>query len=184
MNRLFYSALSYAETHYKFKLPWSPLSKPWPEVFIDGPSFCIPGIQPKFYLVVKDADHFPITIREIEISIQRHHPEKSPDDISDKSKPLSQKILLNWDKSVQENLLFLPLEIDFSPFRNYSDSASPNLLLLNAKITVANRRGKIRQFINGNFPSLLPAPLHLTFLREPLPYSAPWHAGELHCHSD
>ncbi len=197
MIKLFTSALSYAETHYKFKFPWSPLSKPWPEVFIDGPSFCIPGVEPKFYLVVKDADRFPVTIREIEIAIQRNHAEKTSfEKLSDDSKPStdsksspplkpsSQKILLSWNKSIKENLVFIPLEIDFSPFRNFSDQTFPNLLHLNAKITVENPRGKILQFINGNFPTLLPAPLHLTFLRAPLPYTAPWHAGELHCHSD
>ena len=67
MNRLLPSGLSlpYAETHYKFKRPWSPLYRRWPEIFIDGPSFCVPGISPVFYLVVKDGDLFPIRIRDL-----------------------------------------------------------------------------------------------------------------------
>ena len=29
--------LHYAETHFKFKLPWSLLYKPWPEILVDAP---------------------------------------------------------------------------------------------------------------------------------------------------
>src|SRR3954466_15943144 len=68
-NRFLSLSLPYAETHYKFKLPWSPLHKPWPEIFIDGPSFCVPGVRPQFYLAIKDADYFPVVIRQIDFLI-------------------------------------------------------------------------------------------------------------------
>src|SRR5215216_3314588 len=92
--------LPYAETHYKFKLPWSPLHKRWPEVFLDGPSFCVPGINPVFYLALKDADLFPIRVRGIELLIQ--------------GEGTSRKIHLDLDRMVSDNLIFIPLDIDFS----------------------------------------------------------------------
>lgn len=154
--------LPYAETHYKFKLPWSPLHKPWPEIFVDGPSFCIPGVKPVFYLAVKDADLFPIKVREIEILIQ--------------GDGQTRKIVLPLELPLSENLIFLPLDLDFSGL-----SGS---LKLNGRITVEKASGERRIFLNANFPGISPSPLHITLLSSPLPYPAGWHAGELHCHSD
>lgn len=162
MNKFFPFLLPYAETHYKFKLPWSPLHKKWPEIFLDGPSFCIPGITPIYYLAVKDADFFPVRIREIEILIQ--------------GEGQSRKLNLSLDLQVSENLLFLPLSIDFSGLHGR--------LSLNGRITVEKPNGVVRTFLNSNFPGISPSPLLLHLLSSPLPYPAGWHGGELHCHSD
>ncbi len=155
-------SLPYAETHYKFKLPWSPLHKKWPEVFLDGPSFCVPGIRPVFYLVVKDADYFPIRVHDIEIFIQ--------------SDGQTRKVSLPLDRKIAENLLFIPLEIDFTGLHGK--------LTFNGRITVENAKGQKRTFLNANFPGISPSPLQLHILAHPLPYPADWHGGELHCHSD
>ncbi|MDB5105792.1 MAG: hypothetical protein JWP91_3481 [Fibrobacteres bacterium] len=162
MNKFFPLSLPYAETHYKFKLPWSPLHKRWPEVFLDGPSFCVPGVKPVFYLVLKDADYFPVRVREIELLIQ--------------GVGQSRKIRLDLDRDVSENLIFIPLEIDFSGLQGK--------LSINGRIRVETSKGKSRSFLNSNFPGLPPSPLHLHVLAESLPYPADWHGGELHCHSD
>lgn len=162
MNNFFSPCLPYAETHYKFKLPWSPLYKRWPEVFIDGPSFCIPGINPRFYLVLKDADFFPVTIREIDILIQ--------------GEGQTRKQVLSLDRRVNENLIFIPLDLDFT---GLSGEAT-----LNGKITIENSKGKSLGFLNANFPGLPPAPLKIHLLSHALPYPANWYGGELHCHSD
>jgi hypothetical protein len=154
--------LPYAETHYKFKLPWSPLHKRWPEVFLDGPSFCVPGVSPVFYLAVKDADLFPIRVRGIELLIQ--------------GEGTSRKTHLSLDRTVSENLIFIPLDIDFSGLRGK--------FTLNGRITIENAKGVARTFLNDNFPGISPAPLLLHMLSHSLPYPSGWHGGELHCHSD
>ena len=164
MNSLFRSGLSlpYAETHYKFKLPWSPLYRRWPEMFVDGPSFCVPGVKPVFYLVVKDGDLFPVRIREVEIAFQ--------DGISIRK----QSLLL--DLRPKDNLIFHPLPLDFS--------GANGQLTLNFRIRAERSGGRMQSFLNGNFPGIAPTPLRIRFLREALPYPEGWHAGELHCHSE
>jgi hypothetical protein len=156
-------SLPYAETHYKFQLPWSPLFRPWPEVFLDGPSFCVPGRIPTFYLVLKDADYFPVRVREVELLLQARG-------------GLVRKQTLSLDLHCEANLSFIPLAIDFTGLAGE--------ILLTGKITVENRRGKARTFLNTNFPGIPPSPLRLRLLEAPLPYPEGWYAGEMHCHSD
>ena len=62
--------LRYAETHFKFKLPWSLLYKPWPEIIFDAPFQFVPGVEPYLWIVVRDADHFPTTIKNAEIVLK------------------------------------------------------------------------------------------------------------------
>ncbi len=153
----------YAETHYKFKLPWSPLFKRWPEIFLDGPSFCVPGVKPIFYLVIKDADFFPVTVRSLEINLQSVEGQ-------------SRQQTIPFENHVDANLVFLPLAIDFTGLSG--------AVTLNAKITVEDERGRRHIFLNDAFPGLAPFPLRIHLLAEGLPYPPDWHAGELHCHSD
>jgi hypothetical protein len=47
--------LHYAETHFKFKLPWSLLYRPWPEILVDAPFQFVPGVKPMLWIVVRDA---------------------------------------------------------------------------------------------------------------------------------
>lgn len=162
MNR-FFPTLPYAETHYKFKLPWSPLFRPWPEVFLDGPSFCIPDRTPNFYLVLKDADYFPVRVKEIDLVLQG-------------AGGLVHRQKLDLDLRCEENLSFIPLSIDFTRF---SGEVS-----LTGKITVENKAGKTRTFLNSNFPGITPSPLRIRMLKAHLPYPEGWYAGEMHCHSD
>ena len=59
--------LRYAETHFKFKLPWSLLYKPWPEILVDAPFQFVPGAKPLLWIVVRDAQRFPTLIEKMEI---------------------------------------------------------------------------------------------------------------------
>ena len=71
--------LRYAETHFKFKLPWSLLYRPWPEIFTDAPFQFVPGKTPLLWIVVRDAHRFPVAVKSLEISIRRLD-ENSPDE--------------------------------------------------------------------------------------------------------
>lgn len=162
MNKPISLTLPYAETHYKFKLPWSPLFQKWPEIFLDGPSFCVPGVIPVFYLAIKDADYFPVRILTIEIVIQ--------------GEGQFRKVSIDIDLQVKENLRFIPLTLDLSGMQGK--------LSIHGKISVAAPNGKTRVFLNSNFPGISPTPLLLHLFGSPLPYPPDWHGGELHCHSD
>ena len=61
--------MHYAETHFKFKLPWSLLYRPWPEILTDAPFQFVPGKMPQLWIVVRDAHRFSVTIKSLEIGI-------------------------------------------------------------------------------------------------------------------
>ena len=63
--------MHYAETHFKFRLPWSLLYRPWPEILTDAPFQFVPGKMPQLWIVVPDAHRLSVTIKSLEISIQR-----------------------------------------------------------------------------------------------------------------
>ncbi len=154
-------SLPYAETHYKFKLLWSPLHKKWPEVFIDGPSICLPDSDPIFYLIIKDADYFPIKVKSVDVQIHAQQ-EKTQQSFS-------------FDFLVNENLLFFPLALKLPK--------QPDTYTLHTKIVI-EKNGKLQIIFNGNFPSLQTPSLQVQRLAHALPYPEHWVAGELHCHSD
>lgn len=160
----FLPALPYAETHFKFKLPWSPLFRPWPEIFLDAPSFCIPERTPPVYLVLKDADYYPVKVLEVDVVLQG-------------GSGKMRRQTLQMGLRCEENLSFLPLSVDFSGFEGED-------LALNGKITVENKAGKRRTFVNCNFPGISPSPLRIRLLKSFLPYPEGWYGGEMHCHSD
>ena len=59
----------YAETHFKFRLPWSLLYRPWPEIIVDAPFQFIPGAEPPLWIVVRDAHRFPTLIEKMDVEI-------------------------------------------------------------------------------------------------------------------
>ena len=62
--------LHYAETHFKFRLPWSLLFRPWPEILVDAPFQFVPGAEPTLWIAVRDAHRFPTLLEEIEIQVK------------------------------------------------------------------------------------------------------------------
>jgi hypothetical protein len=154
----------YAETHYKFKLPWSPLHKPWPEIFFDLPFQFVPGARPRVHLFVKDGDLYPVTLSELEFQLR--HPTgrletwiEPPPQISDR-----------------KNLQTLPYSLPYSLL--------PGNYQLEILFTCRNRKGVLRKSRTHNYPGLSPWPLIFRILEETLPYPPGWSAGEMHCHSD
>lgn len=151
----------YAETHFKFKLPWSPLYRPWPEVFLDAPRFVVPGSRPVVYLAVRDAHRFPIRIRALEISVQMGgHIERS-------------ELVLNgaFESPFHFQALDVPLTQGCGGYA------------INARIVAESKSGKKREWLNSNLPGLPRMPILMDVLEQPLPYPTGWHAGEVHCHS-
>lgn len=154
----------YAETHYKFKLPWSPLWKPWPEIFVDAPSFAIPGAKVPLWLVIKDAHEFPIQVESIDWTI--YHLESQSRDSGE----------LNTPFQAEEFLKFHPLQIEVpQPAGTYR---------LDFKIVVSNSQGKRREIVNTNYSGIPQRSITIERLNCHLPYPAGWVAGDLHCHTD
>lgn len=154
----------YAETHYKFKLPWSPLWKPWPEVFVDAPSFAIPGAEVPFWLVIKDAHLFPIQL--LSLSWTTYHLE---------SKTRTQGSLSD-QASFDSYFKFFKLPLDIGQ--------EAGVYQIDFKIEIQNARGQKRVFLNSNYSGVPQQSISVNRLKHPLPYPPQWYAGDLHCHTN
>jgi hypothetical protein len=61
--------LLYAETHYRFKYFFSFLKKREPEILADIPHRLEPDVHLPVLLLVKDADHYPIELLSVSVSV-------------------------------------------------------------------------------------------------------------------
>ena len=190
--------LRYAETHFKFKLPWSLLYKPWPEIIFDAPFQFVPGVEPMLWIVVRDADHFPTTLKTAEITLKHVSstselnvipaseihvipaPEPEPNDnvIADPIRHLSATIqhgIISKDLNIEvhEQMKFIPIALGKIPAGTYE---------AHCKLTV-ERNGKTQTFERWNLPRLKPVPLRFKVLNEELPIAPGYAAGEMHCHT-
>ena len=160
--------LHYAETHFKFKLPWSLLYKPWPEIQTDAPFQFLPGIEPTLWIVVRDAHRFPTLIEKIDISIVGTEDFRA-------SKTVDLQI------RATEQFGFYPVKLGKLPAGNYDIDCriSAKRINENGEPTA----DKERCFSRWNLPGLKPAPLKIQVLAEE-PSKAPgFVAGETHCHT-
>ena len=163
--------LRYAETHFKFKLPWSLLYRPWPEIFTDAPFQFVPGVVPVLWIGVRDGDRFPATIESVELSIT-----KVDDGLG----------CAQAEKCTPEVRTFgdlnLPAKNAFDFFPIEIGNLAPGRYEITPKVT-ATRNGKKKVFKRWNFPGLKPAPLKIQVLAEKLPMAPGFVAGEMHCHT-
>ena len=172
-------SLHYAESHFKFKLPWSLLYKPWPEILVDAPFQFVPGVTPTLWIVIRDAHRFPVRIEKIHFQIYKDSNEK----ILEKDASL--------DILAQEQFGFYPIEIGMLP---------PGKFDIHCQITVSKEDGfsekenvsrnddisrnvQRRTFSRWNLPGLKPKPLKIQILEEDLPKAPGFVAGETHCHT-
>ena len=195
--------LRYAETHFKFKLPWSLLYKPWPEIIFDAPFQFVPGVSPYLWIVVRDADRFPTTIKNAEIILKRiadacdetyfenaqsreaqqpyairTAPEPNGNVMADPIRHLSamvqhEVICKDLNIEVHEQMKFIPLALGEIPAGYYEAYC---------KLTV-EREGKAQTFERWNLPRLKPTPLRFKVLNEHPPIAPGYAAGEMHCHT-
>lgn len=169
--------LQYAETHFKFKLPWSLLYRPWPEILVDAPFQFVPGVSPKIWIVVRDAHRFPTDITALDIRIEKM-PAVQPE-------IATAKAFLNASgETVCEKTLSLSIsanqQFDFFPIE--LGHLEPARYKVHCRIH-ARRNGETKIFSRWNFPGLKPAPLQIHVLAEDLPKPHDFIAGEMHCHT-
>ena len=162
--------LHYAETHFKFRLPWSLLYRPWPEIIFDMPFQAVPGIEPTMWIVVRDADRFPVTFESAEINIACH----------DGDITLTEKRTVALDIAADRPFAFYPVPLaDLKPGK-YTITPRVTVKKKNANEGDKNAR---RTFTRWNLPGLRPAPLRLQVLAEKPPQAPGYAAGEMHCHT-
>ena len=172
--------LRYAETHFKFKLPWSLLYKPWPEIIFDAPFQFVPGVEPYLWIVVRDADHFPATIKSAEIVLKARTQNAQQDALllqdAQQTQDVPQPDIIickELNIEVREQMRFIPLALGKIPTGTYE---------AHCKLTV-EREGKSQTFERWNLPRLKPVPLRFKVLNETPPIAPGYAAGEMHCHT-
>ena len=179
--------LRYAETHFKFKLPWSLLYKPWPEITFDAPFQFVPGVEPMLWIVVRDADRFPTTIKTVEISLKdvvdnaagtaeaavKNASGNAPGSAPAIARQPNFSICKDLNIEVQEQMRFIPIALGKIPAGTYE---------ARCKLTI-ERDGKTMTFERWNLPRLKPVPLRFKVLNEALPIAPGYAAGEMHCHT-
>lgn len=170
MSFLPFEKLHYAETHFKFKLPWSLLYRRWPEIIADAPFQFVPGSVPTIWLAIRDAHKFPVSIEKVELEIYS-------DD-----KNFSQKIDVDFQKKVNEQFAFYSLKLGEIPAGKYSLICK----IFATKIDKKNGKklGKVKCFNRWSYPFLKCAPLKIHILSESLPKPEYFVSGEMHCHTN
>lgn len=159
MSILFFDKPEYAETHYKFKLPWSLLYRPWPEIFFDAPFQFIPKAKKIIWIVVKDAHRFPVTIKNIKLTFQGENSNFT----------LEQNLNIHSNKALE----FHPIELG---------EIVADFYKVTPEITV-EKNGKSKTFKRWNYPFLKAKPLEIHILKEAPPKPEGYYAGEMHCHT-
>lgn len=160
--------LRYAETHFKFKLPWSLLYRPWPEIIFDMPFQVVPSAEPTLWIVIRDADRFPVVLESAEVEFTRE---------GDATEARTFELNLNASKAVE----FFPVPLG---------KLSPGKYRIFPKATIKaigpnTARGKERKrtFNRWNLPGLRPQPLQVQVLAKAPPKAPGFAVGETHSHT-
>ena len=162
--------LHYAETHFKFKLPWSLLYRPWPEILVDAPFQFVPDAKLLLWIVVRDAHRFPTLIEKMEIRILET--EATTQSIPERT--------LDLQFRATGQFCFFPVLLGTLPAGRYEIKCKifAKRMDCNGKI-----QGKEKIFSRWNYPGLKPAPLKIQVLAEEPPKAPGFAAGEMHCHT-
>jgi hypothetical protein len=153
--------LQYAESHYKFRFPTSPLFKREPELLCDAPFQVVPGEACPLWLVAHDAHLFPVRLHSIDCAWER----------PGESVPFT----LDCEQNLNEPFHFLQFFLPEPPHKGaWTLRTKMRYTLL--------RKNKWKETDRWNYP-MPPEPLRIDFLELPLPKPAGWLAGETHCHT-
>ena len=167
--------LHYAETHFKFRLPWSLLYRPWPEIIFDMPFQAVPGVEPTMWIVVRDADRFAVTLESAEIEIRG-----SETTGNEGAGTFSEKRTVALDIDANKSFAFYPIPLAGLKPGKYTIFPKVTAVKKNAKEGAKNAR---RTFTRWSLPGLKPQPLKLHVLAEQPPKAPGYAAGEMHCHT-
>jgi hypothetical protein len=155
-------AALYPEIHYRFRfLPFSRYFRRQPEIISDAPHRLEPGQSLPILLLVKDADRYPVELREVELQA------RCRDRQIVKKVTLDATITIRWWHHIEG--LELPDE-------------SPAQWEITVIWSLRRNRREYR-VINDNLPGLSHRPLTVNYSGHGLPRQAGWYFGDLHAHT-
>ncbi|MBO4436099.1 MAG: hypothetical protein J5791_04330 [Fibrobacter sp.] len=180
----------YAETHFKFRLPWSLLYRPWPEIIVDAPFQFIPGAEPTLWIVVRDAHRFPTLIEKMDVEISSKSlaggaslaSDVGPaGDVSRAGADFVPARTIDLNIRATEQFGFYPVKLGTLPAGKYEIRCKVTARRID--ISTNDVTDKVRIFIRWNLPGLKPAPLKIQVLAQDPPKAPGYIAGETHCHT-
>lgn len=177
----------YAETHFKFRLPWSLLYRPWPEIIVDAPFQFIPGAEPTLWIVVRDAHRFPTLIEkmDVEISSKELAGDANQANLTGATSCAGANFVpartIDLNIRATGQFGFYPVKLGTLPAGKYEIRCKVTARRID---TSANDvTDKVRTFNRWNLPGLKPAPLKIQVLAQDPPKAPGYIAGETHCHT-
>lgn len=137
-----------------------------PEIFVDAPHQLLPGKPLTVWLLVKDADRFPVRVRAVTFTLRDESGATGRErfELDDAS--------ARCDKHLQHRAFTLAR----ASFRGR--------LQVWARIEGEDARGRVHVIETHNYPRLPSFPLEIHLLDAPPPALAGWFAGEMHSHSE
>ena len=168
--------LHYAETHFKFKLPWSLLYRPWPEILVDAPFLFVPEVEPVLWIVVRDAHRFPTLLEKMVVEIKAtDNADKSSQNDATSEKAFDLQICAS------EQFGFYPVKLGRLAPGNYEIYCKIFAKRIDENGNATGVTDKV--FKRWNYPGLKSAPLKIQILAEEPPKAPGFVAGEMHCHT-
>lgn len=160
-DRFRHHGAAYAETHYKFRLPWSPLWRPRPEAIVDAPALVVQGRGVPLFLAVHDAHRFPRKLREVRVVVRAGGE--------------MHQVRADLDRVLDQPFHFLDLP--------WPGPEIPGENLVDVRFELEDAKGRRETFLNHDLPGLAPTSLSVTRVPGRLPAPSPWISGDLHCHT-
>jgi hypothetical protein len=151
----------YAETHYKFRLPCSPLHRRLPEIIVDAPSLALPGRDVPLWACVHDAHRFPATLRAVRVVVR--------------GGGTMHKVERTLDRRLDQPFHWIELP--------WPGSEIPGENLVDVVLEVEDSRGRRHRFLNHDLPGLPPRSLSVLRLSRAFPFPDGWTSGDLHVHT-
>lgn len=177
----------YAETHFKFQLPWSLLYRPWPEIIVDAPFQFVPGAEPTLWIVVRDAHRFPTLIEKMNVEISSKelagdaNRANLADDVSRAGANFVPARNIDLNIRATEQFGFYPVKLGALPAGKYEIRCKVTTRRIDT--STKDVTDKVRTFNRWNLPGLKPAPLKVQVLAQDPPKAPGYIAGETHCHT-
>lgn len=153
--------IGYAEQHYRFRLPWSPLFRDRPEMIVDAPCLAVAGEAVPVWLVVHDAHRFPCRLRQVRLTVRAE------------GKLHQQEVQM--DMELREPFHFIPLP--------WPGPEIPGENLLDVLFQVEDAKGRRTSFRNHSLPGIPDGSLSVLRLSGGFPFPKGWISGDLHCHT-
>lgn len=170
--------LTYAEIHFRLPGLFSRLFMPEPEILFDLPYRIEPGEDITLFLLIKDADQWPVSLERAEITVQSHgHQANAKSTIKERPDGIESSVhRINIRRECQQKLVAIQLKLPRSLF---TQAGLWNVwCLLHYRVN-----GRSQQLLQDNYRHLEKTAFTVYIAQDKLPAVEGILWGDLHVHS-